>query len=296
MKHASLFSGIGGFDLAAKWMGWENVFQVEWDKYCQKVLEKNFPKVKRYGDITKFNGKPYEGTIDIITGGFPCQPFSAAGKRKGTEDDRHLWPEMLRIIREIKPSYAVGENVGGLLTWNDGMVLEQVFLDLENEGYEVGAFIIPACAVNAPHRRDRIWFVAYSDKCAKGSSRKGEGASGKRGKDNDKQSKWRVEAKQHNRLRNVHRVASNSKGKSWNECKDGSYREMPRQRVWRIQLRGQDLHWFKEFWDSSEKSNLESPVCRTDDGIPNRVDRIEGLGNAIVPQVVYQIFKTLKQL
>ena len=103
MKHASLFSGIGGFDLAAQRMEWENIFQVEKDEFCQKVLTKNFPHVKRYGDIKQFDGTPYRGSIDIITGGFPCQPYSSAGKRKGNKDDRHLWPEMLRVVSEIQP-------------------------------------------------------------------------------------------------------------------------------------------------------------------------------------------------
>lgn len=162
MTHASLFSGVGGFDLAAEWMGWTNMFQVEIDPFCNKVLAKNFPHVKRYGDIKQFNGTEYRGTIDVLTGGFPCQPFSVAGKRAGTEDNRYLWPEMLRVIREIKPAWIVAENVRGLLTIQDGMVFEQACTDLENEGYEVQPFIIPACSVGAPHRRDRIWFIAHS--------------------------------------------------------------------------------------------------------------------------------------
>lgn len=162
LRHGSLFSGIGGFDLAAEWMGWENVFQVEIDPFCQKVLEKNFPNVTKYGDIKEFNGTKYRGAVDIISGGFPCQPFSSAGKRKGNKDDRHLWPEMLRVIGEVQPSYIVGENVYGLLNWSKGLVFEQVCADLENEGYQVQPVILPACAVDAPHRRDRIWFVAYS--------------------------------------------------------------------------------------------------------------------------------------
>jgi len=161
MKHGSLFSGIGGFDLAAQWMGWDNVFQVEIDDYCQKVLTKNFPNVKRYGDIKEFKGK--RGSVDILSGGFPCQPFSVAGKRKGESDDRYLWPEYLRIIREIQPTYVVGENVGGLTSMDDGKTLEGIFSDLEGEGYTVESFIIPACGVGAWHRRGRIWIIAYSN-------------------------------------------------------------------------------------------------------------------------------------
>lgn len=144
-------------------MGWENVFQVEIDSFCQKVLEKNFPNVKRYGDIKEFNGTKYRGAIDVLSGGFPCQPFSMAGKRKGNKDDRYLWPEMLRVIRQIQPAFIVGENVYGLVNWSQGLVFEQVCSDLENEGFQVQPVILPACAVDAPHRRDRVWFVAHSE-------------------------------------------------------------------------------------------------------------------------------------
>jgi len=160
LKHGSLFSGIGGFDLAAEWMGWENVFHCEREPFAQKVLHYHFPNSKLYEDIKTFDASSYSGRVDILTGGFPCQPFSAAGLRKGTEDDRHLWPEMLRIIREVSPRYVVGENVRGLLNWSGGLVFEQVCSDLEVEGYEVTPYLLPACGKNAPHRRDRIWFVA----------------------------------------------------------------------------------------------------------------------------------------
>jgi DNA (cytosine-5)-methyltransferase 1 len=163
LKHIGLFEGIGGFSLAARWAGWETVAWCEWNEFGQKVLRHHFPEAEGYGDITKTNFKKYANTIDILTGGFPCQPYSLAGKRKGKEDERHLWPEMLRAIREIQPSYVVGENVGGLINWNGGMVFDEVQIDLEAEGYEVLPFLLPACAKNAPHRRDRIWFIAYSD-------------------------------------------------------------------------------------------------------------------------------------
>jgi DNA (cytosine-5)-methyltransferase 1 len=164
MKHGSLFSGIGGFDLAAEWMGWENVFHCEWNPFGQKVLKHYWPKAESFNDITKSDFTKYANTIDILTGGFPCQPYSSAGQRKGKEDERHLWPEMLRAIREIKPKYIVGENVFGLLNWNGGMVFDEVHTDLEFEGYEVQAVVIPAAAVNAPHGRDRVWFVATNAK------------------------------------------------------------------------------------------------------------------------------------
>jgi len=143
--------------------GWDNVFHCEWNEFGQRVLKYYWPNAIRYGDITKTDFTIHRGTIDILTGGFPCQPYSSAGKRLGKEDDRHLWPEMLRAIREIQPAYVVGENVRGLTNWNRGMVFDEVQADLEAQGYEVTPFLLPACAVNAPHRRDRIWFVAHSE-------------------------------------------------------------------------------------------------------------------------------------
>lgn len=159
-----LFEGIGGFSLAARWMGWETLAWCEWNEFGQKVLRHHFPEAEGFGDIKKTDFTKYANRIDIITGGFPCQPYSTAGKRKGKEDERHLWPEMLRAIREVQPRYVVGENVRGIVTWNGGLVFDEVQADLEAEGYEVLPFLLPACAVNAPHRRDRIWFVAYSNR------------------------------------------------------------------------------------------------------------------------------------
>jgi DNA (cytosine-5)-methyltransferase 1 len=162
MTHGSLFSGIGGFDLAAEWMGWDNIFHCEWNEFGQRVLKHYWPKAISYEDITKTDFTIHRGRIDVLTGGFPCQPYSTAGKRLGKEDDRHLWPEMLRAIREIQPRWVVGENVRGLTNWNGGLVFDEVQADLEAEGYEVTPFLLPACGVNAPHRRDIIWFIANS--------------------------------------------------------------------------------------------------------------------------------------
>ncbi len=162
LKHGSLFSGIGGFDLAAAWLGWDNVFHCEIDPFCRKVMQYYFPKSKAYENIKETDFTEQRGQVDIITGGFPCQPYSLAGKRLGTGDPRHLWPEMLRAIREIRPGWIVAENVRGLLSWGEGLVFEAVCADLEAEGYKVLPFLIPAAGVNAPHRRERIWIVAYA--------------------------------------------------------------------------------------------------------------------------------------
>lgn len=161
MTHASLFSGIGGFDLAAEWAGWTNAFNCEIDPFCRKILKYHFPDAEQYGDIRTADFTIWRDRIDVLTGGFPCQPFSLAGKRKGTEDDRYLWPEMLRVIRTVRPRWVVGENVYGIVNWSEGMVLDTVCSDLEEAGYEVQPYIIPACGVGAPHRRDRCWFVAH---------------------------------------------------------------------------------------------------------------------------------------
>jgi DNA (cytosine-5)-methyltransferase 1 len=169
MTHGSLFSGMGGFDLAAEWMGWENVFHCEWNEFGQKVLKYYWPNAESFIDITKTDFTKYADRIDVLTGGFPCQPYSTAGKRLGKEDKRHLWPHMYRAIQEIKPSWVVGENVRGLVSWNGGLVFHEVQADLENAGYQVQPFLLPACGVNAPHQRYRIWFVAYSDNKRRGA-------------------------------------------------------------------------------------------------------------------------------
>ena len=185
IKHASLFSGIGAPELAAYWLGWQNVFHCEISEFCKTILNYWYPNSIGYENIKTTDFKKWQGEIDVLTGGFPCQPFSSAGQRLGANDDRYLWPEMLRAIREIQPSFVIGENVAGILTMvqpteavkvgctpslfeeNDNIyrkeqqfVVETVCTDLEHEGYSVQPFVIPACSVGAPHQRDRVWFIA----------------------------------------------------------------------------------------------------------------------------------------
>lgn len=210
MTHGSLFSGVGGFDLAAEWMGWENLFHCEINEWCQKVLRFHFPKSIQYDDITRTDFTSWRGKVDVLTGGFPCQPFSTAGKRRGAEDDRYLWPEMLRAIREIRPAWVIGENVAGITSMvqpgsevtvesqaslfetsdketllEQEYVIETVCRDLEREGYSVQPILIPACGVGAPHRRDRVWFIAHSEGDGdRGASHEGGGtAQGSYGKE-----------------------------------------------------------------------------------------------------------------
>ena len=208
MKHGSLFSGIGGFDLAAEWMGWENIFHCEIAEFPRKILKYHFPKSICYEDIKKTDFTKHRGEIDIISGGFPCQPYSNAGKRKGKDDDRHLWPEMRRVIREIQPRFVVGENVAGLLSWNNGMVFHEIITDLENEGYETQAFLIPACATNAPHRRDRIWFIAHSNNARTNERMQ---LNGER-KENDEQ--WRGQSQSEYRENGINGIITDTDNRS----------------------------------------------------------------------------------
>ncbi len=168
MKLLDLFSGLGGFSYGLERIGFKTVAFCEMDKYCKLVLQKHWKGAKIYNDVKEITKERLEADgielPEIITGGFPCQPFSVAGKQKGTSDDRHLWPEMFRIIKEFKPRWVIGENVKGITNIQDGMVFETVCTDLEGEGYEVRAFNIPAAGVGAPHRRERIWIVAHA-KC-----------------------------------------------------------------------------------------------------------------------------------
>ena len=197
MNHASLFSGIGGAEVAASMMGWQNLFHCEIQEFPRKVLQYWFPNSESYEDITKTDFTKWHGKVDVLTGGFPCQPFSLAGRRKGADDNRYLWPQMLRAIRQIHPTWVVGENVAGIKTMVEScqvtqmgrtdylfeenhlyreesrFTLDKICADLEAEGYSVQPIAIPACAIGAPHRRDRVWIVAHTQ--CDGPSSQGHG-------------------------------------------------------------------------------------------------------------------------
>jgi len=282
VKHGSLFSGIGGFDLAASWLNWENVFQVEIDDYCQKVLAKNFPNVKRYRDIKEFKGRKH--SVDILSGGFPCQPFSHAGKRKGESDDRYLWPEYLRVIREIQPSHVVSENVVGLVSMDDGKTLDGILSDLEGEGYVTEQFIIPACGVGAWHRRDRIWILAYSPN--KGTVRR--------------KREPRDDAEYGQERSNIRERGSSNNGGEDVSDTESFYVQRQRNRQEQKQFRGSGW-WESEpgvgyMVDGVSLWLAEPIIPRVAKGIKDRVNKLKGLGNAVCPQVVYEIFKAIEQI
>ena len=334
MKHGSLFSGIGGFDLAAEWMGWTNVFHVERDPFCQRVLEYHFPNAKTYNDVKTFDGKPFRGHVDILTGGFPCQPYSSAGKRLGKDDERHLWPEMCRIISEVAPAYVVGENVRGLLNWNGGVVFEEVCADLEAMGYEVWTGVIPAAGVGAPHRRDRIWFVAYREdiRCERATSTGCERTECKHHNRAEVRSSFGTDGSEPNVtdsecIRLQHAAQPGGVGTSEGEARGRAASSVETiSRKWnatdtsgtglqRSQFNGgpsekgsikrEGRFFTRPIQPKWEKFPTESPVCGGNDGLPRELDgvtfskwraeSIKAYGNAIVPQVAYQIFKSISQ-
>lgn len=248
VRHLDLFSGIGGFALAAKMVGGiETVGFCEIDPWARKVLQKNFPNVPTHHDIKTLKGDEY-GTIDLITGGFPCQPFSVAGPQRAQKDDRHLWPEMLRVVTNARPTWVLCENVAGLIK----LGLDQVEADLEAEGYTVRTLVVPACAVGANHRRERVWILANTagDGCNESSLCSCYGQANEWGE------KGQEEDSDHERCCGV-----------WPELDGRS--------------------------DTTRAWGTEPPALRVDDGLPSRMDRNRGLGNAIVPQVAAEILRAM---
>jgi len=288
MTHGSLFSGIGGFDLAAEWMGWENLFHCEWNPFGQKVLHHYWPNAEQFTDITKTDFTPYANRIDILTGGFPCQPYSTAGKRLGKADERHLWPHMLRAIEEIQPRWVVGENVLGLVNWSGGLVFHEVQADLEAAGYEVWPYVLPAASVNAPHRRDRVWFVAYANH------------NGQHGSDSQHEINtgegWQ-HAQRDIEPCNGNGDASDTRHEQLQGSKFNGSTRSTRQ----AETNGRQFS--RPVRSTWQNFPTQSPICLRNDGIPTELDgitfskwrneSIKAAGNAIVPQVVFQIFKTI---
>ena len=359
ITHASLFSGIGAPELAASWMGWRNVFHCEINPFCRKVLHYWFPESISYDDITttdftKFGG----GKITVLTGGFPCQPFSSAGKRAGANDNRYLWPQMLRAIQEIMPSYVIGENVAGILSmvqhgnevklgsaptlFNEDnevfyqreqqFIVETVCSDLEREGYSVQPIIIPACAVGAPHIRNRVWFIAKREPgtTANANDTRVESSRYKRFDATDKvgcsadTDCYRLRSSERNCGREWQAVDKERENKSFNGIErlntkrtiadticlrrqtlgiqDGQFAYPRQTECGTFQSCGTDSpqHRWRDF-------PTQSPVCRGNDGVSIRLDNlsisfnkwrnesIKAYGNSMVPQVVYEIFQAIQE-
>ncbi len=305
LTHLSLFSGIGGIDLAAERAGFQTVGQCEFADYPYKVLCKHWPDVPKWRDIRTMTGEDFHArtglrTVDVLSGGFPCQPFSVAGKRRGTEDGRYLWPEMLRVIKELRPTWVVGENVAGIVN----MALDKVLSDLEAEGYETRAFIIPACGVDAPHRRDRVAIVAWhNDGKPNGREpliaipREDEGKNAKPcgvcydvADSNQQGVQGRPEA-------------GNTEGQRADaveyalRCGECSHVRDPASTRFQNRTAGQIFQPGEE--QKPERSGwwpIEPNVGRVAYGVPHRVDRLKGLGNAVVPAQFYPFFAAIAEI
>lgn len=304
LTHLSLFSGIGGLDLAAEWAGFETVGQCEWADFPTKVLEKHWPSVPRWRDIRTLTKESfYERTglrtVDIISGGFPCQPFSVAGKQGGKSDDRYLWPEMLRVIREIRPTWVLGENVPGIVN----LALDEVLSSLEEEGFEVQTFLIPACGIDAPHKRNRVAIVAHAiDRgCALRRDSEfsnpetvcGAGNYHRGGEEKSVAREWRenkpgISGVADGVRGTLHQAYPDTEGERLQgRCDEqvcgGVVLSSPTART----DRGNAV------WDNWPP---EPGVGRVVDGLPDRVDRIKCLGNAVVPQQFYPFFKYIHDI
>jgi DNA (cytosine-5)-methyltransferase 1 len=319
MKHLGLFEGIGGFSLAARWAGWETVAWCEWNEFGQRILKHHFPEAEGFGDITKTDFTKYANKIDILTGGFPCQPYSLAGKRLGKDDDRHLWSEMLRAIQEIRPPWVVGENVRGLINWSGGLVFDEIHADLEAEGYEVQAFLLPACGVDAPHKRDRVWFVAYSTSNRR--ERERAGIEAKKGLQPGPKSAGELAGRLKglcgkSTFTNTSNIGHELSGRTRSGrtgLKDSnksiitdSNNERQQERDISGITEGQGQH--NSLCDAIpdwQNFPTQPPVCGGNDGLSYRLvditfpkwrnESIKAYGNAIVPQVAYQIFKAINE-
>ena len=272
MTYGGLFEGIGGFALAAREVGITPVWSNEIDSYCCQVLRKNFDHQIIEGDIRNVGKERKYGLdpVDIICGGFPCQPFSLAGKRRGKGDNRYLWPEMLRVIREVQPSWVIGENVPGILNMDEGLVFEEICTSLEREGYKVQPFSIEASASSAFHRRERIWIIANNhDNSKRRAARTNESKSFEK----------RVHISGNSNINKQGLPFRNESGiiKEENKREEGE----------RAQFTGMDPNtpWWE--WE------IEPILWGRNDGVPNRVDRIKALGNAIHTGLASKIFKII---
>jgi DNA (cytosine-5)-methyltransferase 1 len=265
--HVDLYSGIGGFSLSCRWAGVETIAFAEIDPYASRVLQRHWPNVKNYGDVQNFPSL----SAWLLTAGVPCQPASVAGKRRGAADDRWLWPQTLAVIENGNYEWLLLENPSGILSLNDGVEFERICLALEGQGYEVQPLVIPACAVGAPHRRDRVWIVAHSNN--QGPQRR-DGAKLRKcscqqlaGPCCACDVAYAVEQQRY----------WGSNGFSW----------WAREPLETLQNAG------RVRWEEDGVSIAKSQLGRVADGLPYRMERLKGLGNSIVPQVAYQLIKRM---
>ena len=316
MNHLDLFSGIGGFALALEKVGFKTVGFCEVDPYCRLLLQKHWKGVTIHHDIKKLEAKDIKEPIDILTGGFPCQPYSVAGKQKGTDDNRYLWPDMFRVIKEIKPTFVVAENVRGIVNIQDGMVFETVCSDLESEGFEIQPFIIPAAGVGAPHKRERVWIVGYSKHNGSLTSkiRRGNQKVDARAQERQNQA---IESQRTSRSNN-NEIMENSRRtlrqgakfdkENANESKQENANKFERSsstpehhvaNTKGVHVQGQQDRSGQEQSRRESWWEFEPNVGRVANGVPGRVHRLKGLGNSIVPQIAEEIgkaiWKTLNQ-
>jgi DNA (cytosine-5)-methyltransferase 1 len=333
LRMLDLFSGIGGFSYAGEKLvgGYETVAFCEYDKHAQKVLRKHWPDTEIIDDVRELanDAERFRGSVDIICGGYPCQPFSLAGIRRGDKDDRHLWPEMLRIIQAVRPTWVIGENVAGHIS----MGLDEVLSDLEAEGYQARCFVIPAVAADARHRRDRCWIIAHADsegqpdgsineqrleRAIMGNTQY-DGSSavrdiGRVQREPDRQTQEIEQSEGSSSGAEAVGNADESDSKGVNSRKpepseqggrqgfEAGREDVPNADSQRLQgvgqkrdnegsagLRGGKARWEKSFWEP------EPAICRVVDGVPGRVHRLRQLGNSIVPQVAARILWAIKE-
>lgn len=278
LKHLDLFSGIGGFALAAKWAGFQTIGFVEIDDYCRRVLAKQFPHVPLLAkDIHDFDATHLRNTVDVVTGGFPCQPFSIAGLRRGQADDRAIWPQMLRVITECRPRWVVGENVVGLID----LALDDVCLSLESEGYEAWTLVFPACAVGAWHIRQRVFIIAHDADA--------DGVAGRRGREREGSSASAAQPEAQERR------VSQSAAERLREIVPDANRERFEERDAATVASGAQF----TCWDADSRGSQwesEPSVGRVVDGLSRGLDirpRLKALGNAVVPQQAYPILAAI---
>jgi DNA (cytosine-5)-methyltransferase 1 len=292
----SLFAGIGGFDLAAERAGFEVKWQVEIDDYATKVLEKHWPHVKRYRDIRAIDWNTVE-SVDLVCGGFPCQPHSSAGRRLGSADDRDLWPEVVRCLRGLGPRWFLGENVAGLLSSEAGRFFGTVLGDLAASGYDAEWNCLPASAVGAPHRRDRVWIMAYPTYI--GCERSGVARGWRDGPSDGGADVADASRLQQGRAQQrAERERVGAGGESVISDADGR-RQQERQKLDGESIAdstdGDSCRRHLDGCGCADWWLTEPDVGRVAHGVPARVDRLRGLGNAIVPQVAQWIFERIKE-